>query len=170
MGNVHPGAPLWLLDALKKTGRYRIFVETGTARGDTALAAGDRFDTVITLEAAPQAAADAHERLSGRKGILPLTGDAADMMPNLLPRLAKPGVFWLNAPPRPGEALPRGLAAVLADLRGHAVCLPHLAAADPDLAAALATGAAHDAVTFDGVCVLVPRDNTALRKALAPDA
>ena len=162
-------APLSLFTLLHDTG-LSVLVETATGSGDLAYAAGDIFDTVITMEADKALYEAAHERLSGRKGILPLTGDAADMMPNLLPRLARPAVFWLNAPPRPGEALPRGLAAILADLRGHVVCLPHLAAADPDLAAALATGAAHDAVTFDGVCVLVPRDNTALRKALAPDA
>ena len=161
--------PVSLFTVLHDAGMPAL-VETATGAGDLAYAAGDIFDTVITMEADKALYETAHERLSGRKGILPLHGDAAEMVPNLLPRLAKPAVFWLNAPPRPGETLPRGLAAILADLRGHVVCLPHLAAADPDLAAALATGAAHDVVTFDGVCVLVPRDNTALRKALAPDA
>ncbi|WP_052360275.1 hypothetical protein [Solidesulfovibrio alcoholivorans] len=161
--------PLPLFTLLHGAG-LPVLVETATGAGDLAHAAGDIFDTVITMEADKVLYEAAHERLSGRKGILPLHGDAADMVPNLLPRLARPGAFWLNAPPRPGEALPRGLAAILADPRGHVVCLPHLAASDPDLAAALATGAAHDVVTFDGVCVLVPRDNTALRKALAPSA
>ena len=161
--------PLSLFTLLHDAG-LSVLVETATGAGDLASAAGDVFDTVITMEADKALYEAAHERLSGRKGILPLHGDAAEMMPNLLPRLARPAAFWLNAPPRTGEALPRELAVILADPRGHVVCLPHLAASDPDLAAALETGAAHDAVTSDGVCVLVPHDSTALRMALAHDA
>ena len=75
MGNVHPGPPLWLLDALKQTGRYRIFVETGTAQGDTALGAGSARDVPLVddrLIAVPRAEAAVWSILipDGRPGFL----------------------------------------------------------------------------------------------------
>ncbi len=138
-----------------------LFVETATGVGDVAHAAGDAFDTVITMEADPALYEAAHARLSGRKGILPLRGDGLAMLGDLLPRLAAPAVFWLSVPPAPGEGLPGGLAAILADPRGHVLCLPGRSAPD----AALAPD--RDAVVRDGVLLLVPRDNAALRRALS---
>ncbi|EKO40443.1 MAG: hypothetical protein B193_0840 [Solidesulfovibrio magneticus str. Maddingley MBC34] len=177
MGNVHPGAPLWLLDALKQTGRYRIFVETGTAQGDTALAAGDRFDTVITMEADPRIAADAHERLSGRKGILPLTGDSRELLPKLMPRLAGPAVFWLAAASRPGAddgdggPLAAELAAVGASPLPHLVVMPREAGL-PDrdaLLAALGAGSARDVALVEDRLIAVPRAEAAVWSILIPD-
>lgn len=192
MGNVHPGAPLWLLDALQKTGRYRIFVETGTAGGDTALAAGDRFDTVITLEADPQAAAAAHERLSGRKGILPVTGDSRELLPRLMPRLAGPAVFWLDAhycgPGSFGAGdecpLLAEIAAIAAADQPHLLLIddarlfaapppsPHDAALWPPLAAvltALDAGAGRDVALVDDVLIAVPCAESIVWDTLFPD-
>lgn len=193
MGNVHPGAPLWLLDALKKTGRYRIFVETGTARGDTALAAGDRFDTVITLEADQDAAASAHERLSGRKGILPVAGDSRELLPKLMPRLAGPAVFWLDAHYcGPGSfgtddecPLLAEIAAIAAADQPHLILIddarlfaaapppPHDAAQWPQLTAVLAAlgaGASRDVVLVDDVLIAVPHAEGVVWDNLFPDA
>jgi len=192
MGNVHPGAPLWLLDALKKTGRYRIFVETGTARGDTALAAGDRFDTVITLEADPDAAAAAHERLSGRKGILPVTGDSRELLPKLMPRLAGPAVFWLDAhycgPGSFGTGdecpLLAEIAAIAAADQPHLVLIddarlfaaapppPHDAAQWPSLPAvlmALDAGSGRDVALVEDVLIAVPRADHSVWDTLFPN-
>ena len=191
MGNVHPGAPRWLLDALKKTGRYRIFVETGTARGDTALAAGDRFDTVITLEADPDAAAGAHERLSGRKGILPVAGDSRELLPKLMPRLAGPAVFWLDAHfCGPGSfgaddecPLLAEIAAIAAADKPHLILIddarlfaaapppPHDAAQWPSLPAvltALDAGAGRDVALVEDVLVAVPRADGVVWDTLFP--
>jgi len=169
--------PLPFLDALKKTGRCRIFVETGTAEGDTALAAGDRFDTVITMEADPDVAAAAHERLSGRKGILPLTGDSRELLAKLMPRLAGPAVFWLAAASRPGAddgdggPLAAELAAVNASPLPHLVVVPE-ATSLPDrdaLLAALGAGSARDVALIEGRLVAVPRAEAAVWSILCPD-
>ncbi len=165
-----PAAAFAALFTLLHDAGLPVFVETATGVGDVAYAAGDAFDTVITMEADQALYEAAHERLSGRKGILPLRGDGPAMLPNLLPRLAAPAVFWLSAPLPPGEAVPRELAAILADPRGHVVCLPGLTAPDAALAEALEAAPARDAVARDGVLVLVPRDKAALRQALSPGA
>ena len=193
MGIVTPGAPPALLDALKKTGRYRIFVETGTAAGDTALAAGDRFDTVITLEADSVLAEAAHERLSGRKGILPVAGDSRELLPALLPRLAGPAVFWLDAHWCGGASFGRGdecpllaeIAVIAASPLPHVILIddarlfaappppPHDAAGWPPLDAvltALGAGSDRDVVLRDDVLIAVPRASAPVWETLFPDA
>ena len=62
MGSVTPAPPKPLLAALRHKADIRVFVETGTAAGDTAELAGDVFDTVITLEADTALYEAAHER------------------------------------------------------------------------------------------------------------
>ena len=187
MGDAFPKALGPLLEALKKTGRFRIYVETGTADGDAALLAGDLFDTVITLEADPELAAAAHERLSGRKGVLPVAGDSRELLPRLLPRLAGPAVFRLNARPcgeesmQDGQACPllAAIAAVTASPQPHVVLIEagRLSAdptAPPETArnavlAALGAGSDRDAALVDDVLIAVPRASAALWDALFPD-
>lgn len=153
---------------LRDAGGFRVFVETATGSGDMATVAGDVFDTVITMEADRAVYETAHERLSGRKGILPLSGDPREMVPNLMPRLVAPAVFWLNAQPDAGEALPPGLSAVLAVGLDHVVCLPGPAAPGEALAAALAQGnKPREIVTRRAVTILVPRGKAGLAMALA---
>lgn len=192
MGNVHPGAPKPWLAALKQAGNFRIFVETGTAAGDTAMAAGDIFDTVITMEAEPALAVVAHERLSGRKGILPLTGDSRELLPRLLPRLAGPAVFWLDA-----HYCGRGsygcddecplldeIAAIVDAPQPHVILIddarlltsppppPHDAAQWPALDAVLAALGAdleRDVALVEDVIIAIPRASAALWDALFPD-
>ena len=191
MGIVHPGAPKPLLEALKKTGKFRILVETGTAAGDTALVAGDFFDTVITLEADPALAAAAHERLSGRKGILPLGGDSRELLPQLLPRLAGPAVFWLDAHFCGGESYGRGdecplvpeIAAIVASPLPHVILIddarlfasppppPHDAAqwpALPAVLAALGAGVDRDVALVEDVLIALPRASATLWETLFP--
>lgn len=161
--------PLFTL--LRDAGGFRVFVETATGSGDMAAVAGDVFDTVITMEADRALYEAAHERLSGRKGILPLSGDPQEMVPNLMPRLVKPAIFWLNAPSDAVGALPLGLLAVLAAGLEHLICLPGEAAPGEALAAALAqAGKPREIVTRRAVTILVPRGQAGLAMALAEPA
>lgn len=192
MGNVTPGPPRPLLQALRETAGLRVFVETGTAAGDTANMAGDVFDTVITLEADQATYEAAHERLSGRKGILPLYGDSRELLPNLLPRLAKPALFWLDAHFCGGESFGRGdecpllaeIAAIVASPLTHILLIddarlftappppPHVAAQWPTLAdilRALGQGIPRDVAIRDDVLIVLPRAQAALWDALFPD-
>ena len=182
-------APRPLLEALKKTGKFKILVETGTAAGDSALAAGDLFDTVITLEADPALAEAAHERLSGRKGILPLTGDSREMLPQLMPRLAGPAVFWLDAHAcGPGSygcedssPLLEEIAAIVDAPQPHVILIgeagklagptPQEAAQWPAQSAVLAALGAdleRDVARVEDVLVAIPRSSAALWEALFP--
>ena len=182
MGTVPSGAPQPLFAALKKTGRFRIFVETGTGSGDTALAAGDFFDTVITLEADAVLAEAAHERLSGRKGILPLAGDSRELLPQLLPRLAGPAVFWLPAGAGQAPALLAEIAAVAAAPVAHAICIGNArqlvapssgdAANGPALDAvlkALGAGTERDVVLTADTLLALPRASAILWDTLFPE-
>ena len=192
MGIVHPGAPKPLLEALKKTGKFRIFVETGTAAGESALMAGDLFDTVITMEADPALAEAAHERLSGRKGILPLAGDSRELLPPLLPRLAGPAIFWLDAHYCGEASFGRGdecpllaeIAAIVASDKPHVILIddarllasppppPHDASHWPILdavLAALGAGTERDVVRHEDVLIAIPRASAWLWDALFPN-
>jgi len=182
-------APRPLLEALKKTGKFKILVETGTAAGDSALAAGDLFDTVITLEADPALAEAAHERLSGRKGILPLAGDSRELLPRLLPRLAGPAVFWLDAHAcGPGSygcedssPLLEEIAAIVDAPQPHVILIGEagkLAGPTPQetahwpaqsaVLAALGADLERDVARVEDVLVAIPRSSAALWEALFP--
>lgn len=191
MGTVTPGAPRRLLETLRRQGGYRVFVETGTARGDTAAMAGNLFETVITMEADQGLSEAARERLSGRQGILPLCGDSRDLLPQWMPRLAGPAVFWLDAHFCGGASFGRGdecpvlaeIAAVVASPLAHVVLIddarlfaappppPHDPADWPTLDAVLAAldgGAPRDAVLIDDVIIALPRSRADLWDALFP--
>lgn len=174
-----------LCQTLRQAGDLRVFVETGSGRGDFSAVAGDIFDTVITMEADTALYEAAHERLSGHKGHLPLTGDTREMLPNLMPRLAAPGVFWLASHlGLEGDAetpLLAELSAVTGATLGHVVCIPgadillsdrHRPAGWPTPAALLTLlgqGAARNVGLRDNVILAVPQANTRLWGALFPD-
>jgi|GEM_PF-3351596 len=161
-----------LLEAIRDAAGIRVFVETGTANGDVAYMAGDIFDTVITMESDTAAYEAAHERLSGRKGILPLTGDSRELLPQLLPRLVKPAVFWLAARPVDGRSpLAAELAALAPEPMQHIVIVPETAGPVPaEIARALAAPFPRDVAVHDGLVLAIPRTMAPLWDALFPDA
>ena len=81
---------LWWADA---TG-YDVFVETGTYTGATIAAVSGHFRTVYSIEAD-------RDLWAGAAGRFPhahvLHGDSAVVLPEVLPRLSEPAVFWLDA-------------------------------------------------------------------------
>ncbi|WP_428565047.1 MAG: hypothetical protein ACP59X_03345 [Solidesulfovibrio sp. DCME] len=156
-----------LLRQLRDAGGLRVFVETATGAGDVAYAAGEVFDTVITMEADKATYEAAHERLSGRKGILPLCGESPAMVPNLLPRLVAPAVFWLDAPLPAGQALPPELPAILAAAQDHVACLPGPALPEADLAALTGQAKPFLVIRQGDLTLLVPQAKAALGQALS---
>uniref|UniRef100_I2Q4H8 Uncharacterized protein n=1 Tax=Desulfovibrio sp. U5L TaxID=596152 RepID=I2Q4H8_9BACT len=192
MGSVTPAPPKPLLAALRHKADIRVFVETGTAAGDTADLVGDVFDTVITMEADTALYEAAHERLSGRKGILPLAGDSRELLPNLLPRLAQPAVFWLGTRVRDGASPGQGdqcpllaeIAAITASPLPHVILIanarfftaPPPPPRDPahwpslaDILKALGQGMPRDAAIRDNILIAIARSGAGLWDDLFPD-
>lgn len=149
--------PLFTL--LRDAGGFRVFVESGTGTGDIATVAGDVFDTVITMDADKARYDAAYEKLSGRKGILPLHGAAAELIPNLIPRLVGPAVFWLNVPID-------DLGPIVTARKEHLICLPGGSASAPEVQVALTQGTPREADERSGVLFLVPRSHEPLLQAL----
>ncbi|EFL50939.1 hypothetical protein DesfrDRAFT_2311 [Solidesulfovibrio fructosivorans JJ]] len=171
-----------LLTTLRDAGGIRVLVETGTGRGDLSFAAGDIFDTVITFESDKALYDAAHERLSGRKGLLPLTGDTRELLPQLMDRLAGPAAFWLGShlSMRQGGEIPllAEIAAVTAAPMDHVICIPgadilmsdrHRPTGWPtpvEIIALLGQGAARKVELRDTSLIAVPDANTKLWGAL----
>ncbi len=133
MNKSHLPQAATLLESLRDAAGIRAFVETGTDAGDVAFMAGNIFDTVITMESDPAVYETAHARLSGRAGLLPLDGDSRELLPRLMPRLAKPAVFWLNARPVDGTPpLAAELAVLAAEPMAHVVIVPLPADLSPE--------------------------------------
>ena len=159
-----------LLESLRDAAGIRAFVETGTGAGDVAFMAGDIFDTVITMESDPAVYATAHARLSGRKGLLPLDGDSRELLPRLMPRLAKPAVFWLDARPVDGTPpLAAELAVLAAEPMAHVVVVPLPAALAPEaIVRTLSHPHPRDAAVCGGLLLAVPRILNFAWEALFP--
>jgi len=174
-----------LLETLRDTAGLRVFVETASADGETALLAGGIFDTVLTMEADPARYATTHERLTGRMGILPLSGDDRTLLAPLMPRLVQPAVFWLNAAATgtgSDNSLLVALRTIAAAPQGHVILLPDAARfgtapagqADtipgiPDILAVLAGPVHRQALLVEGTLLAGPGDLDALWKGLFPN-
>lgn len=110
----------------------RTFVETGTFRGDTSAEMEPYVDRVITIELAPDLAARARERFAASTNVRVLEGDSGKVLPELLPDLDAPALFWLDGH-YSGGITARGdedtpvraeLAAILEhDLAGHVILI-----------------------------------------------
>jgi hypothetical protein len=74
----------------------RLFVETGTFRGDTTLAMADVFDRCWTIEIDRVLYERAIERFAGRDNITAIHGDSETRMAGILNEIASPTIFWLD--------------------------------------------------------------------------
>ena len=98
MGAVHFSVDLELIAALQRALPLRVFVETGTFRGDTAAIAAQRFQRVFTIELDPELFAQAAARLGTLPNVQSLLGDSQRTLRELAPQLAKESVlYWLDA-------------------------------------------------------------------------
>lgn len=85
---------------IKKTYRarpdIRIFIETGTAQGNTVEFVKKDFARVYSIELSEQYAQKAIRRFSNDPHVTIITGDSKIELPKLLQSINEPCVFWLD--------------------------------------------------------------------------
>lgn len=179
MGTYRMGPPTDVILALQREMRLEEFVETGTYRGDTTAWAAEHFLRVTTVELSPEFHAAAVARFQGNAAVRTLHGSSAAMLRDVVPTLAGPALFWLDAhwsgldtAGREAECpLLAEIAAIDRAPFEHAVLVddarlflappprPHRAEDWPDLAAtvaALAGGGRRYVACFQDVLIAVP--------------
>lgn len=85
-------------DLKKYKGDISIFIETGTADGDgiqSALTAG--FDKLYSVELSPSLYEKSKQRFSNQQNVNLVCGSSADELPNILRKVKKPFLLWLDA-------------------------------------------------------------------------
>jgi hypothetical protein len=75
----------------------RVFVETGTFRGDMLFHLRRRFRRLYSVELDPALHAAAVRRFARLPHVTLLRGDSADVLPAVLAELREPALFWLDA-------------------------------------------------------------------------
>ena len=76
---------------------FMTLIETGTYRGDMLAAVEGSFDVLYSIELSPELHLRAVRRFKGKPKIRLLQGDSAQVLPEVLSKLAKPALFWLDA-------------------------------------------------------------------------
>jgi hypothetical protein len=72
-------------------------VETGTYQGETARGLADMVPQVYTIEVNPESFEESQERLSGLSNVTGFLGDSEVILPDLIPKIKKPALYYLDA-------------------------------------------------------------------------
>jgi hypothetical protein len=102
MGSVQFGPPQEIIELLRTSCGLKIFVETGTYRGDTAAWASNIFDSVLTIEGDVNFYNSASKRYQHHKNITFLQGNSCAVLPTVVKQCPGPALFWLDAHWMPG--------------------------------------------------------------------
>jgi hypothetical protein len=86
-----------VMKKLKKDHNINTFVETGTAGGTTTREMSKHFKNVYSIELNPTFYYRAKGTLEERKNVKILLGDSGEKLKEVLSRLEKPTLFWLDA-------------------------------------------------------------------------
>jgi hypothetical protein len=97
MGAIDFGIPRQLALLLRDRLALKLFVETGTFRGETAEWAAGQFAKVWTVEADAALFETTRERLKDRTNIVCVKGDSRAGLREIVPQLDGPALFWLDA-------------------------------------------------------------------------
>jgi len=98
VGAVHFSLDPRLARLLQETLRFDVFVETGTAHGDTVAAVRSLFSEIHTIERDEPLHAAAVRRFSGDAAVHVHLGDSGRVLAGIVPYLASRAVFyWLDA-------------------------------------------------------------------------
>ncbi len=74
----------------------KIFIETGTFKGDMIEAVKNSFDKIVSIELDADLYKKAKERFSKHDHIFILHGNSAHVMPDVLQNITNPCLFWLD--------------------------------------------------------------------------
>src|SRR5688572_5534864 len=83
--------------AMARAHGARVFMETGTYKGQTLAAVRDLFDRVISIELDPEIHHAADQRFAGDSGVRCIQGDSGVELARVLERIDVPALFWLDA-------------------------------------------------------------------------
>lgn len=85
-----------LLEYAKRFGP-KVFIETGTLRGDTIQAMLSTFDRLYTIDVNPVYAQRAQRRFAAFPKVQCLHGDSGVLLPTILEKENEPCLFWIDA-------------------------------------------------------------------------
>jgi hypothetical protein len=74
----------------------RVFIETGTFRGDTVEAVRLHFDRICSIDLGQKLFEDARARFSAFPRITILQGDSGEILSTYLEKINEPCLFWLD--------------------------------------------------------------------------
>jgi glycosyltransferase involved in cell wall biosynthesis len=95
-----PATPFIKVVALRHHARVfgtRVFVETGTSRGDTTVAVADLFERCYTIELSAEFCACARKRFTPFPHVTCIEGESSAELPKVLQNIDEPVLFWLDA-------------------------------------------------------------------------
>ena len=96
--------------------RPATFVETGTYRGDTLALIAPLVRRAISIELDPTLAELARHRFRSQPNVDIRTGDSAAVLPEVVPGLSEPALFWLDGHYSGGPTADSGLCPILAEI------------------------------------------------------
>lgn len=77
--------------------KLKVFVETGTYRGETINALKNSFDSLYSIELSSDLYDKAKARFNRYPHIKIYNGDSKDILPQIVKQLDEPALFWLDA-------------------------------------------------------------------------
>lgn len=80
----------------QKTNDYKIFIETGTYRGDMIHAQSNNFKKLFSIELGKDLFEKARNRFRNVDHIHIVHGDSGKMLPTLMEQINEPAIFWLD--------------------------------------------------------------------------
>ena len=102
-------------DAVRRH-RPSAFVETGTYRGDTLALIAPLVGRAVSIELDPTLAELARHRFRSFPNVEIHTGDSAFVLPDVVPSLQRPSLFWLDGHYSGGPTADSGLCPILAEI------------------------------------------------------
>lgn len=91
-----------ILDYAKRY-NCKVFVETGTYKGDTLEACRSSFNQLFSIELSPELFRGSKDRFIGIENVHVYEGNSGDLLPEIVKKINEPALFWLDAHYSGGE-------------------------------------------------------------------
>lgn len=162
-----PSPPFVKVIALRRYARHfglQVFIETGTAAGETTAGVADLFQRCTTIELSEHLHARAASRFARLPHVLCLRGDSGIVLEQVLAQLGEPALFWLDAHASGGDTADAGydpifkeLAAIYAHpVEGHVILIDDARGHHVEKIAGEAP-ASHEVAIRNDIIRIVPR-------------